>query len=426
MLLLGGDARCHAIAEAITRSDDVDLYAIAHNYNPGIAKLSREFEIHEEQDIDWVLSWAIKRDIELAVIGPEGPLDVGLPSALIACGIASIGPTTWAARVETSKRYLRDLMANHNIAGAVEYKYFDDADELAVYIVKSGREFALKPIGLTGGKGVKVMGIQLESVKDAIAYGRSVIEQKIGNTAGILLEERLVGPEYTLQAFVDSKTMVPMPLVRDFKLAYEGDKGPYTGSMGSYSQADGLLSYVSSQDRDFSLAVMRQIVAALRNEHILYKGIMYGQFCRTVQGPKLVEINARFGDPEAINVLALLETNFLDICRAIVKGTLHRQEVQFSSQATACKYITPPGYPEDPVIGVPLRLNQRAIEAKGVKAYFAQVDGKSDGNFTTTKSRSLALLATADTIAQAEAKVESALQHVVGKYHLRHDIGRNV
>ena len=428
-LLLGGGAREHVIAETLCRSGAVELYALAHNYNPGIDQLSKEFDHHHsERDIDWIATWAIQRGIDFAVIGLEDPLDAGLPDALAHHGILTIGPTREAARLETSKLFLRDLMRRYNIEGKVDYRYFDNADELRDFLLHTNLQYALKPIGLTAGKGVKVMGVQLASSEEAAAYGRTVIEERVGGSAGILVEERLIGEEFTLQAFVDGQAVIPMPLVKDFKLAYDGDWGPNTGSMGSYSQADGLLPFVSRETREVALRILKQIVTALNEEQIVYKGIMYGQFSMTKQGPKLIEINARFGDPEAVNVLPLLETNFVDICRAIIAGTLTEVDLRFSSKATVCKYVTPPNYPDKPVVGEPLRLDRKAIEKLRVRIYYAKVDrGADEETVLTTTSRSLALVGLGDSVAEAEARVERAItDHIQGHFHSRHDIGKGV
>jgi phosphoribosylamine--glycine ligase len=313
-------------------------------------------------------------------------------------------------------------MRRHGIPGQVDYACFADGEALRRHLTTHDREYAIKPLGLTGGKGVKVMGVHLGSAEEAAAYGREVIESQLGGTASVLVEERLVGEEFTLQTFVDGETLLPMPLVQDYKRAFEGDEGPNTGSMGAYSQADGLLGFVDASARDEGLEILRQVVAALRQEGTPYQGIMYGQFMMTADGVRLVEINARFGDPEAVNVLPLLETDFVAVCRAIAAGTLGTIAPRFAPRATVCKYLTPPGYGVAPRVGVPLRLDQARIEALGVQIYFARVD-EADGAYLTTSSRAIALVGLADTVDAAEAAVERALAHVEGEYHVRHDIG---
>lgn len=421
VLLIGGGAREHAIGEALCRDRQIQLFSVAHNNNPGLDELSH-VEIHEEKDVDWITRWATEKQVQLTVIGLEDPLDAGLPDALIAAGIPTVGPIQSAARIETSKLFTRALMKRHSIPGQVDYWYFTDPGELTDFL-SAGGEYVLKPLGLTAGKGVKVMGVHLNSVKEAIDYGRRIIRDKIGGADGLLVEERLQGAEFTLQAFVDGTTVRPMPLVQDYKRAFEGDLGPNTGSMGAYSQADGLLPFVRAEARDAALQVIVRIVEALRSEGLLYRGVMYGQFMMTQAGIRLVEINARFGDPEALNVLPLLQTDFVDVCQAIGLGILNDLKPTFLPRATVCKYITPPGYPDHARVDARITLDRKAIESIGVRVYFAKVNRDGDDYLTTT-SRSIAFVGVADTVAEAEEAVEEAFLFVRGEFHARHDIGK--
>lgn len=421
VLLIGGGAREHALGEALCRSGRVELYVFAHNENPGLQELACEFREGSETDVGAIVSWAQERQIEFAVIGLEDPLAVGLPDQLQAAGIPTVGPVQAAARLETSKLFLRQLMDKYRIAGNLEHHLVSSPAELESTLTRSGRQFALKPVGLTAGKGVKVMGVQLNSLAEAIEYGNTVIKDRIGGDSAILLEERVQGPEFTLQAFVDGYTVVPMPLVKDYKLAYEGDHGPNTGSMGSYSEANGQLGFVSWGDRQEALRILESIVSALRDEGACYKGVLYGQFMSTCDGIRLIEINARFGDPESINVLSLLQTDFVDVCDAILKGTLADLTVAFARQATVCKYLTPPGYPTDPKTDQPLAFDLQRMQAEGVKVFFAKVSYRN-GAYVLTKSRSVAVLGIAATVEEAHLMVERALIFAPG-FHVRHDIG---
>jgi len=423
ILLVGGGAREHAIAEALCRKGDVRLFVVASNYNPGLSSLAQLLVRHDEMDTGFIKDWAQRQDIDFAVVGWEDPLAIGLSDILAEIDIPTVGPSEAAARLETSKLFTRDLMRRHDIAGQVEYRYISDIYSLREYLSSTTKQFALKPVGLTAGKGVRVMGVQLGSLAEAIAYGEKIIRDKIGGVAGLIVEERMVGPEFTLQTFVDGKTVLAMPLVRDFKCALEGDQGPNTGGMGSYSQPDGLLSYVTKQQRDEAVDIIQHIVDALCSEGIAYCGILYGQFMVTPKGIKLIEINARFGDPEAMNVLPLLENDLVEICQAILTGSLHSVHLRFRPMATVCKYITPLGYGIQPRVGLPLSLDVSRIESLGVKVYFAKLDRK-DGVLLTTTSRAVALLGIADSIPQAEATIEEALQYVEGDFHVRHDIGK--
>ncbi|MCL5072913.1 MAG: phosphoribosylamine--glycine ligase [Actinobacteria bacterium] len=424
ILLVGGGAREHAIGEALCRSKkNIELIVISHNHNPGLDELSTKFILHDELDIKGIIKHIEDLSIDFAVIGLEGPLEAGLPDALNKIGISCVGPNQMAARLETSKLFTRNLLKKYDIPGQVEYHYFDNVNSLENFLLSTDKDYALKPVGLTAGKGVKIMGEHLKTIAEAIEYGKTVITDKIGGFSGIVVEERLTGEEFTLQAFVDGENVIPMPLVQDYKRAYDGDKGPNTGSMGSYSQPDGLLPFVTKKQKANALEILKQIVQAMEEEGSPYKGIIYGQFMMTAKGAKLIEINARFGDPEAINVLPLLKNDFADICLAIIKGKLSSMKISFSNKATVCRYIVPPGYPEKPRADVPLSLEKSNIESLGVKIFFAKVNAKN-GVCLTTSSRAIALVGISDSVSSAADAVEKALSFVHGDYHVRRDIGK--
>ena len=426
VLLVGGGAREHAIGEALCRGGNVQLLVVSNNDNPGLAKLALDrhnFLKHSETDVKSIKKWAKDKAVDLAVIGLEDPLEVGLPDELAEKGIPTMGPSKKASMLETSKLFLRDLMQRYNIPGQIPYRYFSDLRLLSEFLKSSQKEYVLKPVGLTAGKGVKVMGVQLSSVEDAISYADEVISKKVGGVAGLIVEERVLGEEFTLQTVVDGETLLPMPLVKDFKRAFAGDKGPNTGSMGSYSQANGLLPFITQIEYDRAVDILDRIIHALGSEGVTYKGILYGQFMKTEEGLKLIEINARFGDPEAINVLPLLQNDFVEVCHAVISGSLKNQALRFAHKATVCKYITPPGYGVKPEVGVSIRLEMPKIESMGVKVYFAKLTEKN-GELLTTTSRSFALLGIGDSVEEAESAVERSLGYIRGRYHIRRDIGK--
>ncbi len=423
VLLVGGGGREHAIASALRKNPRVQLFAAMSNASPGIVALSEDWLRAPETDIDTIVQWARDRHIQWAFVGPEAPLALGICDELEQVGIASVGPKKAPAQLETSKLFTRQLMEKYDIPGRVEFHFFHDKQALTRFIDATSDDFALKPIGLTAGKGVKVMGVHLASKAEAIDYGRDVIEKRIGGADGLILEERLIGEEFTLQCFVDGTTVAPMPAVQDYKQAFEGNRGPNTGGMGSYSQGDHLLPFLEQSEYDAALDILRKLVDAMRAEGSEYKGILYGQFMLTPQGVRLVEINARLGDPEAINVLPLLQTDLADICTVIIEGSLDRIQVSFDKKATVCKYIVPPGYGVEPQVGVPLKVRIDKITSLGAHLFFAQVNRDGDRLLTTT-SRSIAMLGISESVSGAESMVEQALQHVEGDFYVRHDIGR--
>ena len=423
VLLIGGGGREHAVASGLRKSPGLELFTVMSNESPGIVDLSEDWLRCSETDIHSIVDWAREQRIDWAFIGSEEPLSLGISDELEKVGIASVGPKRAPAQLETSKLFTRRLMQKFDIPGQVAFHHFTDKDSVTRFLSSTSKEFALKPVGLTAGKGVKVMGVHLAARDEAIEYGREIIEKGIGGSSGLLLEERLVGEEFTLQCFVDGSTIVPMPAVQDYKQAFEGNQGPNTGGMGSYSQGDGLLPFLNQTDYETALDILRKLVDALKAEGTEYKGVLYGQFMLTPTGVKLVEINARLGDPEAINVIPLLQTDLADICTAIIAGSLDSMRVSFEKKATVCKYIVPPGYGVQPKVGVPLKIGTNEINYLGAQVFFARLN-RAENQLLTTTSRAVAILGVSDSVSDAEGMVEQALKYVEGDFYVRHDIGK--
>ncbi len=420
VLAVGGGGREHAAVEALFRSGS-EIYSVMKNANPGIISRSRDHLLCDEKDIGRVCAYAKEKGVELAFIGPEAPLEAGIVDALEAIGIKCAAPTKAAARIETSKTFMRELVRKHGIGGNLGFAHFDNAEDAEAYLKTVGHEIVVKPVGLTGGKGVKVQGEHLHSFEDTMEYVREIFDNNIGG-AGVILEEKAVGEEFTQMVFVDGKHIVPLPLVQDHKRAYEGDVGPNTGGMGSYTDADHLLPFINESERKDALDILQQIVDAMAEEGCPYRGTMYGQFMLTVNGPKIIEINARFGDPEAMNVLSILESGFGDICMRMATGTLGGN-AEFAKKATVCKYVVPRGYGTKSEAGHEISVDEEAVRRAGAVVYYANVDMK-DGKLVTGTSRSLGIVGIADTLEEAEANCEAALKAVkCDAMAVRHDIG---
>jgi len=410
VLVVGGGGREHAIAMALSRNSDVELYAVMAQANPGIARLCKGFLVEKETLVTAVSRFARANAVDYAIIGPEAPLEAGVVDVLEEAGIPCVGPTRAAARLETDKAFCREMMERHGIAGCPRYRVFYRAEDAIMFLEEYPGDLAIKPVGLTGGKGVRIMGEHLDR-KGAADYIR-------GLGSGVVLEERLIGEEFTLQAFTDGSHLVPMPLVQDHKRAYEGDEGPNTGGMGSYSLPDHTLPFVTEEDRQKAQNIMQSAVSAMDAAGTPYRGILYGQFMNTREGPMVIEFNARFGDPEAMNVLSLLETDLLRIMERIVEGNLPALPVRFSRKATVCKYIVPEGYPDSPVPDQPVTLG--AYEPAIL--YYANVR-ESGGVLYTGSSRTMAFVGVGDTLEEAERIAESAASGVTGRVRHRRDIG---
>jgi len=423
ILLVGGGGRECAIAKAIRRSSrQVKLYSAMKNRNPHIARLSDEVNLIVETDIGKVVTWAKEKGAEMAIIGPEDPLARGLADGLLDAGIGCVGPKMESAQLEVSKSFARNLMAKHKIPGRVRYRIFTETGDLAAYLRDYDGGFVVKPAGLTAGKGVKILGEQLKNMEDALKYAEDILLSKPGGIPEVIIEEKVDGVEFTLQTFCDGRNVVPMPAVHDHKRAYDGDTGPNTGGMGSYSDSDRLLPFVTQTDYNDGLGIIRKTVDALRKDGLDYRGIIYGQFMATGEDVKVIEFNVRFGDPEAMNVLSTLASDFVDICGSIVDGNLP-QSIKFDERATVCKYVVPKGYGTNPVVGAQVLFDEEAIMKIGAELYFAAVN-EENGKIYTTTSRSAGVVGFGDSIAEAEKMSEEALKHVSGEYFARHDIGK--
>jgi phosphoribosylamine--glycine ligase len=425
VLLVGGGGREHAIARAVADSA-ADLYACAGNRNPGIAALAAGFETLETTNPAAVTEYAESVDATLAVVGPEAPLEAGVADALDDAGVYAFGPRAEDARIETDKAFQRRFMERHDIPGCPDFETFDDPGAACDYIDDYDGDLAVKPAGLTGGKGVRVIGDQV-TAEEAKEYIRASDYDRI------VLEERLVGEEFTVQALVANGELRTTPAVQDHKRAFEGDEGPNTGGMGSYSDADLELPFMTESEYMDALDVLRATVDALES----YKGVLYGQFMLTADGIKVVEFNARFGDPEAMNTLPVLNTDFLDVLTA-ARENEPLPQLSFNPKATVCKYAVPDGYPTNPEAGAKVPIDEESVakaterssgdeprdSAGEALLFYASVDERDDGIYTTT-SRSFAVVGLADTITEAEEIAEEALAAAGEEgLRMRHDIGK--
>ncbi len=424
ILLIGNGAREHALAETIMRSGRKPvLFSYMKSNNPGIAASSAKVRLGSYADLEGIVAFARGHQIDFAVIGPEDPLSNGVVDALQAVGIPGVGPTRDLARLETSKSFTRRLLDKYGIPGNPAYRTFSSLDGVEAFM-DSLEQVVIKPDGLTGGKGVLVQGDHFQTRAEALEHCRQILS----GHAVVVVEEKLEGEEFSLQCLSDGRRVVATPPAQDHKRRFVDDKGPNTGGMGSYSCADHLLPFLKQADVDEGLEITRRVAEAVyRETGEYYKGVMYAGFMVTKKGPKLLEYNARFGDPEAMNILPLLKTDFVDLCRAVIGGSLDRLAVEFERRATVCKYIVPKAYgiPAEQLPAADRASTAAKIEVGdvgGARLYYSSVDQRADGLYLST-SRAIAVVGIADTLAAAEQIAEKAVAAVKGPVAHRPDIG---
>jgi len=417
ILVIGSGAREHAILRALDRSpQDKEIYCLVSNMNPGIAELCDEILIGNFNDSEFVVNYAKEVDATLAIIGPENPLANGVADALWEAGVKVVGPKKDLAQLETSKAFTRDLLKEYDIPGGPKYQTFNSINGVADFLNILGENYVVKYDGLAGGKGVKVSGDHLHSHEEALAYCQELVDKN----GEFVIEEKFIGEEFSLMSFCDGNTLKHMPAVQDHKRAYEGDTGPNTGGMGTYSDANHSLPFLSDDDIMEAYEINIKTAKAVKDKFGEgYKGILYGGFMATSTGIKLIEYNARFGDPEAMNILSLLESDFIDICNGIADGNLKNIDVQFANKATVCKYAVPEGYPGNPVKGEPIDIS-KIVNPDGL--FYASVDIQN-GQLVEAGSRTVAVVGIADTISDAEKIVEKEVSSIGGPLFHRKDIG---
>jgi len=420
VVVIGGGAREHAIAQTLKLAE-ATVVTVTAGPHPGLDILS-EARLHADPTRpDAVVPFAKAQRADYAVIGPEAPLASGVSDALRTAGIPVVGPSRDAARIETSKRFCRELLARHRIDASPKFVVVKSEAEVDAAVGAFGGPFVVKPVGLTAGKGVRVQGRDFTTEAEGAAFAKALLS--VGGE-GVVLEERLEGEEFSLMAFVTDSGLYPMPLVQDYKRALEGDQGANTGGMGSYSQRDHLLPFLSVAARDQAVDILRRTVDALRAENLPFRGILYGGFMQTRIGPILLEINARFGDPEALNVLTLYEEgDFDELLYGVATGRVDPNLVRFRQRATAVKYLVPPGYGAQPKAGIVVDFDLPSIEAAGVRAFFGTVEPAGPARVRFATSRGLALVGEASAIHEASDRVDRALPFVRGAYYVRRDIG---
>mgnify|MGYP002659635260 FL=1 len=416
VLVVGGGGREHALVRKIKESKKVDEIFCTPG-NGGISYDAKCFDV-AATDIDGVVNLAKEIKADLVVVAPDDPLVAGMVDALNEAGFKTFGPRANAAIIEGSKVFSKELMQKYNIPTA-EYKVFDNAEEAIEYI-KERNEFptVIKADGLALGKGVIIP----ENLEDAIAGVKEIMEDKIFGASGnnIVVEEFLTGPEASVLAFTDGKCVKPMVSSMDHKRALDGDKGLNTGGMGTVSPNPYYTQEVAKECMD---KIFIPTINAMNNEGRTFKGCLYFGLMITPKGPKVIEYNCRFGDPETQVVLPRLKTDIVDIFEAIDNETLSDLDVEWSDDACACVIMASGGYPKSYPKGIEITgLSNGQLD--GVTVYHAGTK-LQDNKLVTSGGRVLGVTALGDTLENALKKSYDAVEkiHFEGA-HYRRDIGK--
>ena len=397
ILVIGGGGREHTLAWKLAQSPKATkLYAIPGN--PGMAEIAECVPDISIEDNKAVVDFAKTHDIDLAVVGPEVPLTNGIVDAFEAAGILAFGPRKLAAEIEGSKSFSKGLMKKYGIPTA-KYEVFTDAAAAKDYIRKEGAPIVIKADGLAAGKGVVVAMTEEEALR---AITDIMEAQEFGQAGSrVVIEEFMEGEEASLLAFTDGETIVPMISSQDHKRAYDGDKGPNTGGMGTYAPAPVMTPALVAQAKE---TILEPAIRAMAVEGRKYQGCLYAGLMITADGPKVVEFNARFGDPETQVVLPLLRSDLVEIMTACARGdgSLKDRDIRWSDGAAVCVVLASGGYPKSYRKGYEITGLAEAA-AKGAYVFHAGTVEK-DGKIVTAGGRVLGVVAEAADVAQAVEK----------------------
>lgn len=429
-LLIGQGGREAAIAWRMAETSK--LYTLCKHKNPSLWRYSGEsggdLRLGDPTDPDAVVQAARFFGVDLVFVSSDDPLAAGVIDALRANHIPCVGPTRAAAEIEWSKNFSRKLL--DFVAPEANPLYFicQTADEVEALFktFPSDQQVAIKPVGLTGGKGVKVMGPHLDTLADAKAYALEVLAAGIGGGGSVIIEEKMVGAEFTIQAFTDGTTLVVPNGTCDYPYRYDNDQGPKTGGMGTYSVRARNLPYLSEQAFETGAALMRRVLDALKNDGRDYSGAFYGSFFALPDGRvKVVEFNARYGDPEGINIMMLLKSPLVDALKATHAHALKPEHLVQKDECSALAWLVAPDYAlRTPTKAHEFTVNVDALESMGCNVFFGSCEHVSGDTYRTLgASRTVAIGTTDPDLETARARMYDGIrQHVTGPLEFRSDI----
>lgn len=413
VLIVGGGGREHAIAYKLAQNSRIEELYCAPG-NGGIAKVAQCVDI-SATDIPNMVAFCKEKGIDFVVVAPDDPLALGMVDALEAEGIRAFGPNKQAAQIEASKSFSKELMKKYHIPTA-DYEVFDDYESAQAYLETSKLPIVLKADGLALGKGVLIC----ETRQQAMEGLKQIMLDKSFGDAGnrVVVEEYIEGPEVSILTFCDGKTIVPMKSAQDHKRAYDGDQGLNTGGMGTFAPSP---KYTREIQQEVEEKIIQATLDALNSEGITFKGVIFFGLMLTKEGPKVLEYNARFGDPETQSVLMLLKTDLLDIFEAVVDERLEELDIQWEEDKSAvCVVMASGGYPESYPKGLPIT---GLDEVSGAVVFHAGTK-QQDGQILTNGGRVLGVTAVGKDIQKAREIAYSNVAKIqFDGAHFRRDIG---
>ena len=419
VLIVGGGGREHAIAWKVAKSPKVEKLYCAPG-NAGIAEVAECVNIGV-MEFDKLTAFARENQIDLTIIGPDDPLAAGAVDAFEAAGLRVFGPRKNAAILEASKAFSKDLMKKYGIPTAA-YETFTSPEAALAYLETAKMPIVLKADGLALGKGVLICK-DLEEAREGV---KTLMLDKQFGSAGdeIVIEEFMTGREVSVLSFVDGKNIKIMTSAQDHKRAKDGDQGLNTGGMGTFSPSP---FYTAEVDAFCKEHIYQKTVDAMRAEGREFKGIIFFGLMLTADGPKVLEYNARFGDPETQVVLPRMKNDIVDLFEACIDGTLDQMDLQFEDNAAVCVVLASDGYPEHYEKGFPIHGLEHFKDADGYYVFHAGSKFDAEGQIVTNGGRVLGVTATGKTLKEARANAYTATEFITfdNKY-MRHDIGKAI
>ncbi len=414
VLVVGGGGREHAICWKLAQSPKITELFCAPG-NAGIAQVATCVNI-KATDVEGMVKWAKENAMDFVMVAPDDPLALGMVDAFDEAGIPAFGPKANAAIIEASKAFSKSLMKKYNIPTAA-YETFTELDKALAYIDEQGAPIVVKADGLALGKGV-VVASTVEEAKQAV---REMMEDKKFGASGstVVIEECMVGPEVTVLAFCDGEHLVPMLSSQDHKRVYDGNRGPNTGGMGAFCPSP---NYTPEIAEFCQKNIFLPTVEALKAEGRPFKGVIYFGLMLTEKGPKVVEYNARFGDPETQPILSMLDTDLLDIFQACVNGTLDQVDIKWKDGAACCIVLASGGYPIAHKTGYVI---SGLDKVEGATVFHAGTKRNENGEIVNNGGRVLGVTAVGSDLQDAVAKAYAACEPISWTdMHKRTDIGK--